>query len=402
MNLRFMDIEEVKGRNNKSYSQCSQNGLIKSRWVASVSCAKLFNNDKYEIQKANAHENDYINVISPTMYFDLTQNCSKFLQDRGYITCNLSKEEVDFPIAYSIMVYKAVYQLERLLRSIYRPQNYYCIHADSKMSQTDRKAIESIVKCFDNVFMSSTSYNVTWGTISSLQADIVCMKDLLRKSWKYFINLTGQEFPLQSNLNIVRILKTFNGSNDVKFGSRNFSDRWLSAGAPPMGLTPYKGRVHIIVNRDFVEYAVKNKTSAKLLKWLSPTIHPDETFFTTLNYNSLTGILGSLNGKTMPKIWNGLPASMARYKRWSFNQNKDYPCHGIFVRSICIPGVADLPELGKRPELFVNKLYWDFKHYVLDCLEELIHNRTVDGFLGQLKFNNSLYSNLYFVKHAIR
>ena len=43
------------------------------------------------------------------------------------------------------------------------------------------------------------------------------MKDLLDTSvkWKYFINLASQAFPLKTNEEIVEILKTFNGGNDV-------------------------------------------------------------------------------------------------------------------------------------------------------------------------------------------
>jgi hypothetical protein len=42
------------------------------------------------------------------------------------------------------------------------------------------------------------------------------LKDLLKyKKWKYFINLTGQDYPLKTNLDIVRILKAFKGANDV-------------------------------------------------------------------------------------------------------------------------------------------------------------------------------------------
>ena len=36
------------------------------------------------------------------------------------------------------------------------------------------------------------------------------------KKWKYFINLTGQEFPLKTNLELVRILTAYNGANDLE------------------------------------------------------------------------------------------------------------------------------------------------------------------------------------------
>lgn len=56
------------------------------------------------------------------------------------------------------------------------------------------------------------------------------MKDLLSFSkWKYFINLTGREFPLRTNYELVKILKVYSGSKDgegtikrfVIFSSKN-------------------------------------------------------------------------------------------------------------------------------------------------------------------------------------
>ena len=39
-----------------------------------------------------------------------------------------------FPLAFNILLYENVEQFERLLRIIYRPQNFYCIHIDSDAS----------------------------------------------------------------------------------------------------------------------------------------------------------------------------------------------------------------------------------------------------------------------------
>ena len=33
--------------------------------------------------------------------------------------------------------------------------------------------------------------------------------------WRYFINLTGQEFPLKTNKELVRILSHYHGANDI-------------------------------------------------------------------------------------------------------------------------------------------------------------------------------------------
>jgi len=46
-------------------------------------------------------------------------------------------------------------QVERLLRAIYMPQNFYCIHVDSKSPRHVHQAAAAIANCFDNVFIAS-------------------------------------------------------------------------------------------------------------------------------------------------------------------------------------------------------------------------------------------------------
>ena len=51
-----------------------------------------------------------------------------------------------------------------------------------------------------------------------LQAEINCMQDSLAEgqSWKYYINLVGEVFPLKTNLEMVKILKIYKGANDIE------------------------------------------------------------------------------------------------------------------------------------------------------------------------------------------
>lgn len=127
----------------------------------------------------------------------------------------LSWEEFRYPIAFSILVYTEIEMAERLLRAIYRPQNYYCIHVDAKSEEIYR-AFVRIASCFPNVMLAKTQLSVVWGSFTVLDADLVCMETLWPfKRWKYFINLTGQEFPLKPNRDLVKILKALDGANDV-------------------------------------------------------------------------------------------------------------------------------------------------------------------------------------------
>jgi hypothetical protein len=181
-------------------------------------CRGVFENNPKMIQEATTYMKHHPRLaISDASYFNLLEDCDIFIKERGYIMQALSDEEENFPLAYDILMYKDVEQTERLLRAIYMPQNYYCIHVDKKAPSGVQKVIKKLTQCFPNVFVASKLEHVFWATMSVLQADLNCMEDLLRfKKWRYFINLTGQEMPLRSNRELVRILKAYDGANEVE------------------------------------------------------------------------------------------------------------------------------------------------------------------------------------------
>ncbi|ESO98133.1 hypothetical protein LOTGIDRAFT_70416, partial [Lottia gigantea] len=86
-------------------------------------------------------------------------------------------EERNFPIAYNILLHKDFIQSEFLLRAIYRPQNYYCVHVDGFSPPSYHESVQKLVDCFENVFIVSKTENVTYASFSRLQADLNCMKD---------------------------------------------------------------------------------------------------------------------------------------------------------------------------------------------------------------------------------
>ena len=114
-------------------------------------------------------------------------------------------------------------QFERLFRAIYRPQNTYCIHIDRKSDPSIHRAIRAITQCFPNTFMEY-NYEIVWGSPSILHSILGCMKDLVAssRSWKYYMNLAGQEFPLKTNLQLVRILKLLNGANLIDGSEKQY------------------------------------------------------------------------------------------------------------------------------------------------------------------------------------
>lgn len=87
---------------------------------------------------------------------------------------------------------------------------------------------------------------------------------------------------------------------------------------------------------------------------------------------------------------------LSRFKNW-----RDWPCFGHYVRGICIFGIGDLPLLARRPEFFANKFFLENQTFPLQCMEELLFNRTRDEYLHQLDFVTDYYENLEFIKNVI-
>ena len=99
---------------------------------------------------------------------------------------------------------------------------------------------------------------------------------------------------------------------------------------------------------------------------------------------------------------------LARYVNWDTNWVDGagryafrFPCHGKRVRSICIQGVGDLPQLTARKELFVNKLHATYQPWALTCLEAWLLDMTAAEYAGLVHFNTTFYSSLDIVKNKV-
>lgn len=315
-NLRLTDSAVQKHVHGKQF-----NAPGRRPRVADVDCAAVLNGDQIEIDDAWNMMNDTNftrDAISDLQYIEETRDCNLFRTTRGYGFYNVSAEEKRFPIAYSILLYKDVEQVERLLRALYAPQNLFCLHVDLDASFEVHKAVQGIADCFDNVFVVSRKEYIVYGGFTRLQADLNCMEDLLNNKhrWFYFINLPSQEFPLKTNAEIVKILTIYNGANDIEglTGKRRIPDRYkfrhiykrqkdkvkpkpvrtkVEKDPAPGNITVVKGSAYGIFSRPFVDFVLNGKYSRELLDWFRDVLSPDEYYWATLQYNLQIGAPGS-------------------------------------------------------------------------------------------------------------
>ncbi|XP_065525198.1 N-acetyllactosaminide beta-1,6-N-acetylglucosaminyl-transferase-like [Lathamus discolor] len=233
-------------------------------------------------------------------------SCTEYIMRNHYITRTLSAEEAAFPIAYVMTLHKEFETFERLFRAVYLPQNIYCIHVDAKAPAHFHRAVWRLLGCFPNAFLASRAERVVYGGISRLQADLHCMRDLLASAvpWRYVLNTCGQDFPLKTNREIVRLLKGLGGKNvtpgvlppphitsRTRYVHREqlyslFSlmlVTFVRKPPPPHNLTIYFGSAYVAVTRPFVEFVLRDQRAIDLLAWSEDTYSPDEHFWVTLN-----------------------------------------------------------------------------------------------------------------------
>ncbi|KAI8777582.1 beta-1,3-galactosyl-O-glycosyl-glycoprotein beta-1,6-N-acetylglucosaminyltransferase [Biomphalaria glabrata] len=320
-----------------------------------------------------------------------------------------SRLEQNFPIAYSVMVYRDFDRFVRLLRAIYRHHNVYCIHVDQNSDKEFQSQVTTFVGCFSNVFQPSDPVHVQWGLSSVLEAELVCMRALWNHPirWKALINLTGQEFPLKTNLELVNILQVMAGQNDVwidpctydgpgdyqdelcqSITPEGFRDRWKKIEAPPFKVTPYKGQVHVVLFRAAVDFILHSFVSRVFLEWVNKTNIPDELYFSSLNSNPHVGIPGGNKNPMAHK------PSISRFKLW-WNRHKHIvkSCDN-YVRNICQLTPRELSAMTTSKQLFANKFKVDLKPAGYSCLEEWFYQRV----LMELKTNRIQLDLTYYRK----
>ena len=233
-----LSSNESKTKENKEVTLAETLKNVPKIKVKTVNCRALFVGNPQEKKKADEYHENLKSVVYQYNVPKKLDECDSYLSAKEFAREPADTEEAEFRIAFSILIYKDFHQFEKLLRAVYRPQNYYCIHVDLKSDPEFKKNVQLLVNCFndDNIFISPISFDVKWATMTVLKPEIECMKELWNRFavdsnssyvdkekkgrkkplWRYFINLTGQEFPLRTNLEIVRILKIFNGSNNVE------------------------------------------------------------------------------------------------------------------------------------------------------------------------------------------
>ncbi|KAM4829184.1 beta-1,3-galactosyl-O-glycosyl-glycoprotein beta-1,6-N-acetylglucosaminyltransferase 3 [Thomomys bottae] len=393
-----LDFREFQSQNCKDILYNS----LKLPAKRSINCSGITRGDQEAVIQAvlnNLEIKEKREPFTDEDYIAGTRNCELFKTERKFIQFPLSKEELAFPIAYSMVVHEKIENFERLLRAVYAPQNIYCVHVDPKSPASFQMAVRAIASCFQNVFIASKLVPVIYASWSRVQADLNCMEDLLQSSvpWRYFLNTCGTDFPLKTNAEMVQALKLLNGKNSMEseVPPEHKKLRWKyrfqvtdkmhitmeRKTPPPKNLTIFSGNAYMVASRDFVQHVFNHSQSQQLIEWAKDTYSPDEFLWATLQRASWMPGSVPLHHKYDISDMNAI----ARLVKWQdhegdINEGAPYkPCSGVYQRAICIYGTGDLYWMLQNHHLLANKFDPKVDDNVLQCLEEYLRHKAIYG-----------------------
>ncbi|CAD5225476.1 unnamed protein product [Bursaphelenchus okinawaensis] len=329
----------------------------------------------------------------PDFEEDLATDCESIWLRNNFYTKPLSREEEDFPLAYARNVYKDYRFIEMELSTTYAPQNLYCFGIDGKSDALFQLRMRNLSQCFNNVFLTEYRYTMDSKGHNTNLYHIECMKVLreTQKPYKYLFLLQNHDVALHTNEEMVHILTTFHGTNDVTtvptrptpkikwdFESmrvfKNIArNRQVQNNFEPK-LVPTRGFVQSTLSKAAVDFILEELFLDVTIAYFS--LYPkskDEYLFSTINNNDNIALPGGFTSKCTKN--NGTTTGITRYNIWQRNATL---CESkLFRHGLCVFGLEDLvPKLADSPFFFANKMMPEKDFSAISCWHEMLFNRT--------------------------
>ena len=285
-------------------------------------------------------------------------------------------------LAYIISAYKYPQQLIRLIRRLHNSQASIFIHIDRK---TDEREYEDVVQAIghmpDVYFLKR--YHCYWGEFGHVQATREGIKQLIERAipFDYAILLTGQDYPIKTNRQIVDFLRQSSGTSfmdyfslpheEWQYGGLNRIERWHIRFFQrryifpmdrstwikrrfPRGFQPFGGSSYWCLANECIEYIYRRvKDRPDLLRFFRSVDVPDEIFFQTILMNS--------------PLREHIANDDLHYIDWK-DLNGGSP--GILCK-------ADFEAIMQSPKLFARKFDMTVDPDVLDMIDRVIEEEGV-------------------------
>lgn len=295
-------------------------------------------------------------------------------------------------IAYCLLVHKNPKQVSRVIKSIYSSSDFFYVNVFGNNSTKEdwKKELKEFES--DNFFVIF-KYAKAWGTFQLVNAMLDSMKKFACFDYDYFINLSGQCYPLKSINSIKKFLHSKNFaymqefklpwlgwagrggldrleysyyrnpffilrdillnkmSGSSKYDTRRFIRLPRKNKQLPYNIEPYGGATWFCLTKKHVDYILEYlKNKPDLLDFFRHTLYPDEIFFQTIIMNS--------------PLKDSVVNDNLRYIDWS---KKGVPLPAVLT-------IDDADSLLNSSKLFARKFDIELDEQILDLIDSYKNN----------------------------
>ncbi len=277
-------------------------------------------------------------------------------------------------IAYLILVHRYPEQFKRLFKAIHDPANHYLVHIDKNAGSDLEDDLRAFLGAYPNAAVLEGK-RALWGGYSLVDAELRGMARLLEMDadWDYFINLSGQDFPLATQGRIRAFLDANRGREFIRVLDQAASrpetmgrvlqhvveqgGRIIDSLVTRLFLkdaTPYIGNQWKIVSRAFCRFVCHDPSVDRYKAFYRNTFIADEGFFQTVMMN--TAAHGEIVNDDKRAI-DWVPDGDIKLRPRTFT-------------------AADADMLTSSPNLFARKFDAEVDAEILDILEAQLRAQT--------------------------
>ncbi|XP_077474209.1 xylosyltransferase 1-like [Stigmatopora argus] len=308
-------------------------------------------------------------------------------------------------LAFVLVVHgRAARQFRRLFKAIYHTAHFYYIHVDERSDFLHRE-VAPMARRYPNVRVTPWRMATIWGGASLLAMYLRAMEDLLAMSdwsWDFFVNLSGADYPIRTNDELVAFLSKHrhlnfiksHGRDNARFIRKQGLDRlfvecdthmWrLGDRQIPEGIQVDGGSDWFLLNRAFVDYVARSQDElvTGLKRFYAFTLLPAESFFHTVLENS--ALCGSMVDNNLRLTnWNRKLGCKCQYKHivdWCGCSPNDFK-------------PADVPrfEQASRPAFFARKFEAAVSQEVVNLLDARLFGAPAPGLPGLHAYWENVY-----------
>ena len=206
-------------------------------------------------------------------------------------------------LAFLISAHKLERQFEWLFRALWNPEDVFLIHVNASAPEPYFRALQSITAGCCNVHYLPRM-RISWGGWSIVEMGLEALRFLCARpeNWRYFINLSGQDYPVRPVEHLRGFLHEHVGANFLEIrhintlpfhirrrlhwycvehrgGIRRFPLPNVRAILTPV---EWHGDFWGLLSREFCEWLMASELTHVYRDALRHTKIPDEFFFQTL------------------------------------------------------------------------------------------------------------------------